>query len=148
MSKTVNDLLTHIARLRFAGEGSRVHSVETLSSFHSLLESPYVNNAGEALSVWQMRHQNADITGVVIPGAPALIANLKQLPPETEIDQFGFTGDKLVGCIFFHHQTGEFLGDTIVERRPKSQAMVDLEDQLIDPVSLALARSGSSRKSA
>ena len=130
MSATSSELLAYMARLRSADAPNRVKNLRDLDSFGPLLTKPYITKADEARSFWQMRYENKDITGVIIPGAPALIRKLKQLKPDTEIDQFGFTGDKLVGCIFFHHHTGEFLGETIIERRPKSQAMRELEAEL------------------
>jgi hypothetical protein len=39
----------------------------------------------------------------------------------------------LAGSLFFDHKTGAFLGDTIVERRAKSQETLDLEAQLLQP---------------
>ncbi|MGB6743571.1 MAG: hypothetical protein WBE38_07920, partial [Terracidiphilus sp.] len=62
-----------------------------------------------------------------------LLRNLKELPEDSEVEQFGFTGDRLAGSLFFDHGTGAFLGDTIVERRAKSQQMLDLEAELLQP---------------
>jgi hypothetical protein len=148
MIDTLDDVVSRLDCLKSADMNGRVRSLANLKGFRSIFKRPFMNNVSEVLSLWQLRHRNTDITGVPIPGAPFLIQNLKQLPAETKVEQYGFTGKKRAGCIFFNHETGEFLGDTIVERRPKSQAMLDLEDHMIDPISLARARSGSSRKSA
>jgi len=135
-------------RLKSAETNSRVRSLANLNGFKSVLKSPFLNHAAAVLDIWQLRHNNTDITGLVIPGAPFLIENLKRMVADAPVEQYGIHGKRRAGCIFFDHQTGEFLGDTIVERRAKSQQMLDLEDQLIDPGSLALARAGNSRKSA
>jgi len=149
MTATLEDVETRLERLKSADTNSRVRSLANLNGFRSLFErGPHLNNVGAVLDIWQLRHNNTDITGLVIPGASFLIKNLKRMPADAPVEQYGFTGKSRAGCIFFDHRTGAFLGDTIVERRPKSQTMLDLEDELIDPVTLARARSSSSRKSA
>jgi hypothetical protein len=76
-------------------------------------------------------------TGIV-GGIRSLVERLRTMTPEAEIEQFGFTGKRFAGSVFFDCAGGEFLGDTIVERRAKSRQMLDLEAQLFQ----------SSRKSA
>jgi len=142
------ELASRVDGSKYAETFARVQSLIHQSGFRRTGEKPAINHPDEVLSLWQTRHQITKITGMSIPGVHTLIENLQKMVPGQEVEQYGFTGDKLAGSLFFNCQTGEFLGDTIVERRPKSQAMLDLEDQLIDPVSLARARSGSSRNSA
>jgi hypothetical protein len=36
------------------------------------------------------------------------------MPPEAEIEQFGFSSKAIAGSIFFNRQSGEFMGETIV----------------------------------
>jgi hypothetical protein len=94
---------------------------------------PVINSVSEVLSLWQVRQKITDMTGFAIPGAQILIQNLSKLSEDSEVEQFGFTGDRLAGSLFFDHKTGAFLGDTIVERRAKSQETLDLEAQLLQP---------------
>jgi len=133
MSVTWHDLLSRVDHLRSAEAFNRVQNFVNLNGLHQSRQKPDVNNAAEVLSLWQIRCKNTAITGVAIPGAPELIRNLTQMPPDAEIEQYGFTGEKLAGSIFIKRQTGEFLGDTIVERRPKSQEMLQLEAELLQP---------------
>lgn len=130
---TWHDLLLRIDRLGSAEAFNRVQNFVNLNGLHLLRQKPDVNNVAEILSLWQVRYKNTAITDVAIPGASELIRNLMQMPPDAEIEQYGFTGEKLAGSIFLERQTGEFLGDTIVERRPKSQEMLQLEAELLQP---------------
>lgn len=133
MSVTWSELVSRVDRLKFADAFQRVQTFVNWNDLHSARKKPVVNNAAEVLSLWQVRYKNTSITGVSIPGAPDLIRNLKRIPLDAEVEQYGFTGEKLAGSIFFDHETGEFLGDTIVERRAKSKEMLDLEAELLQP---------------
>lgn len=133
MSATWHELISRVNGLKSKDAFNRVQTFVHLNGIQSVKRNPSVNNAADVLRLWQVRHKNTEITGVTIPGAPALIDNLMKMPPDAEVEQYGFTGEKLTGSIFFNSQTGEFLGDTIVERRAKSQQMLDLEAQLLSP---------------
>jgi hypothetical protein len=133
MSATWNELLSRVNGPTRKDAFNRVQRFVNLNGIQSVKRNPSVNNAADVLSLWQVRHKNTEITGVTIPGAPVLIDNLMKMSPDAEVEQYGFTGEKLAGSIFFNRQTGEFLGDTIVERRAKNQQMLDLEAQLLSP---------------
>jgi hypothetical protein len=148
MTAILEDVESRLDRLKSAETNARVRSLANLKGFKTVLQSPSLNDVAVVLDIWQLRNDNTGITGLNIPGAPSLIKKLKLMPANAKIEQYGLHGKKRAGCIFFDHRTGEFLGDTIVERRPKSQTMLDLEDQLIDPKSLALARAGTVKQSA
>jgi len=148
MSVLLADLDSRIDRIQDAESSLRVQSALHQRGARTVGEDALVNNASLVISIWQGRLETSKITGFSIPGAPGLIHKLAQMASDSQVEQYGFIGEKFAGCIFFDHQTGEFLGDTIVERRPKSQAMLDLEDQMIDPKSLARARAGAVKRSA
>jgi len=133
MSATWHELLSRVNGPIRKDAFNRVQRFVNLNGIQSIKRNPSVNNAADVLSLWQVRHKNTEITGVAIPGAPVLIDNLLKMPPDAEVEQYSFTGEKLAGSIFFNRQTGEFLGDTIVERRAKNQQMLDLEGQLLSP---------------
>jgi len=38
------------------------------------------------------------------------------MPPEAEVEQFGFIGKDFAGSIFFDPRSGEFMGETLVSR--------------------------------
>jgi hypothetical protein len=131
MTATLDNVETRLNRLKSSGTNSRVRSLANLNGFKSILKSPVINNVAAILDIWQLRHNNTQITGVAIPGAPFLIHNLKRMPADAAVDQYGLHGKKRAGCIFLDHWTGEFLGDTIVERREKSSGIYALEAKLI-----------------
>jgi hypothetical protein len=120
-------------RMKFVDAFSRIRTFVKLNNLQFICADSEVNHVAEVLSLWEVRYNNKDITGVNIPGAPVLIENLKQMLPEEEVEQYGFTGEKLAGSVFFNRRTGEFLGDTIVKRRAKTQEILDLEARLLHP---------------
>jgi hypothetical protein len=138
MSSTWQELMTRMPTVEDAESIARVEAFIRLNNLQSVHPRSVVNRADAILDIWQVRHKNTSITGVPIPGISTLLHNLRRLPPDARVDQYGFTGNYLAGSLFFYRTTGEFLGDTIVERRPKSKKMLELESHIL----------GSSRKSA
>jgi hypothetical protein len=63
------------------------------------------------------------------------------MPPEAEIEQFGFSSKAIAGSIFFNRQSGEFMGETIVAIADKPKRF---EPKSID--SPSAAEDASSRR--
>ena len=96
------------------------------------------NAALDVLILWRTREKTSALGGLVIPGVASLNSKLSKLAPNALVEQYSFGNPSSVGSIFIDPASGEFLGDTIVPRRTKSQEMLDLDAELF----------GSSRKSA
>jgi hypothetical protein len=92
--------------------------------------NPVRNTARDVLSLWKTRKKTSAISSLVIPGVSDLIARVSQLPLGAPVEQYNFDSESSSGSIFMDPATGEFLGDTIVERHSKSRQMVELETQL------------------
>jgi hypothetical protein len=82
------------------------------------------------LSLWKTRKKTSALSGLVIPGLSNLIARVGQLPLDTRIEQYNLEDGSSTGSIFFDPASGKFLGDTIMERRDKSQQMLEMETEL------------------
>jgi hypothetical protein len=95
--------------------------------------NPVCNTAGDLLNLWKTREITSRHGGFVIPGLSDLNARLDLLPPSSQVEQYNFDSESSSGSIFIDSATGEFLGDTIVERHNKSQQMIEFEDQLFRP---------------
>lgn len=133
MSGTWKQLLARVDSAQHADVLHRANELIRSANLESAAPTSFVNSVTEVLSLWQVRQKISHKTDFTIPGVETLIGNLKALPAESVVEQFGFTGDKLAGSLFFDRKTGAFLGDTIVARRPKSQEMLDLEAQMLQP---------------
>jgi hypothetical protein len=72
--------------------------------------------AREALDLWGLRLRTADITGKSLYGAAVLVDELRKLPGDTEIDQFGLIGDHMAGVVLFDGRDDQFIGAIVVER--------------------------------
>jgi hypothetical protein len=100
---------------------------------HSSSINPVRNTAEEVLRLWATREKISRYRGNEIPGVAYLNSRLGRLLPEAPVDQYNFSNETSAGSIFIDPATSEFLGDTIVKRRPKSREMLDLEAQLFQP---------------
>jgi hypothetical protein len=94
---------------------------------------PVRTTAKDALHLWETRLITSGLPILALNGIRLLVRKLGTLPPETEVEQYGLTGKQYAGNIFFARNSGVFLGDSIVKRRPKSRQMQELEAQLIRP---------------
>jgi hypothetical protein len=95
--------------------------------------NPTCNIASELLALWKTREKISGHTGHRIPGVAELNARLSHLSPNAQVEQYSFDNELSSGSIFIDPASGEFLGDTIVERRAKSQQMLELEAELLQP---------------
>jgi hypothetical protein len=138
MSMTMGDLLTRLNREAPPGSRKRFRAIFEEGSTPSFAVKPVRGKADETLRVWETRLKTSRLPSGSLKGIRSFVDRLRAMPPEAEIDQFGFTGKRFAGSVFFDRASGKFLGDSIVERRTKSRQMVELEAQLFQ----------SSRKSA
>jgi hypothetical protein len=83
------------------------------------------------LSLWKTREKTSALHGLEIPGVSHLIARLSLLPASALVEQYNVDSESSAGSIFIDPATGDFLGDTIVERRAKSRRMLDFEAELL-----------------
>jgi hypothetical protein len=102
---------------------------------------PVCIKAAEALRVWETRLGTSRLPGTSTQGIQALVGKLRQMPPEAEIEQFGFSSKAIAGSIFFNRQSGEFMGETIVAIADKPKRF---EPKSID--SPSAAEDASSRR--
>jgi hypothetical protein len=130
---TWRQLLSRVDGVKYVEALHRADEFIRLNNLESVGQEPVINSAAEVLSLWQVRQKISLMTGVSIPGVQVLIRNLKELSKDSEVEQFGFTGDEQAGSLFFDRRTGAFLGDTIVARRAKSRQMLDLEERSLQP---------------
>jgi hypothetical protein len=107
---------------------------------------PVRTKAEEALRVWETRLRSVKFSGVSSQGIQALVKKLKRMPPESEIEQFGFAGEKIAGSIFFNPKTGEFMGETIVRAiaKPKRKPIGIIIDHQKPTEHLSSRRHGES----
>jgi hypothetical protein len=133
MSGTWRQLLSRMECNGPSGTLRRVKDFIRINGLETIRSKPAVHSVSETLGIWSVRAKNSRMTGVSIPGARALVQNLKALPADSEVEQFSFTGEELAGSLFFSRKTREFLGDTIIQRRPKNGEMLDLQAELLEP---------------
>ena len=138
MTITMDDLLTLMNRKAPPGARSRFRALFEECREPSFAVRPVRGKADEALHLWETRLKTSGLPSGSLKGIRSLVERLRTMSPEAEVEQFGFTGKRFAGSVFFDVPSGEFLGDTIVERRAKSRQMLDFEAQLFQ----------SSRKSA
>lgn len=100
--------------------------------------NPIQSTAAEVLQLWKTRERVSKHTGYRIPGVSGLIARLSRITADAKIEQYNLESDTSAGSIFIDFATGDFLGDTLVEKREKSREMLDLDAELF----------GASKKSA
>jgi hypothetical protein len=133
MSRVWQQLLSRIDQDRHADALRRARQFLRSNGLKTVRSKPAVRRASEILSIWKVREKNSNLTGVSIPGVETLVRNLEALAADSEVEQFGFTGDEFAGSLFFDRKTRHFLGDTIVERQEKSKRTLDLEAELLEP---------------
>jgi hypothetical protein len=138
MSFSVSTLRLRLAQLSPSGDVHRALAMLESQDLEPSKLNPVRSTADELFRLWKTREQTSALSGLVIPGVASLNARLSKLPSNAQVEQYNFETKSTSGSIFIDPATGEFLGDTIVERRGKSQQMVELESQLFQ----------SSRKSA
>jgi hypothetical protein len=130
MSLSLSALRLRLAQSAQSAAARRALSVLKSEDLKTSRLNPVRSTASEVLSLWITRRKTSNLRGFVIPGVARLNSQLSQLAPNALVDQYNIENVTSVGSIFIDHATGEFLGDTIVERRTKSQEMLDLEAQL------------------
>jgi len=133
MSMSRDELLSRIEGDATPGAKRRIRSLFDDACSPSMTMNPVRSKASEALRVWQTRLITSGLPILSLNGIRMLVRKLGTVPPDTEIEQYGFTGKRFAGSVFFDGTSGRFLGDTIVKRHAKSQEMIALEDQLIRP---------------
>jgi hypothetical protein len=130
MSMTIDDLQTLMNREAPSGARKRFRALFEDGSRSSFVVKPVRAKADETLRLWETRLKTSRLPPGSLRGIRSLVERLRTMRPGAEIEQFGFTGTRFAGSVFFDRASGEFLGDTIVERRAKSRQMLDLEAQL------------------
>jgi hypothetical protein len=130
MSMTMDELLALMNRQAPPEARRRFHALFEDCQKPSFAVKPVRGKADEALRLWKTRLKTSGLPSGSLRGIRSLVGQLRTLAPEAEIEQFGFTGKRFAGSVFFDCASGAFLGDTIVERRPKSRQMLELEAQL------------------
>jgi len=133
MSLSVSILRDRLAQSSPSGDVQRALAMLKSQNLEPSRLNPVQSSADELLSLWKTREQTSALSGLVIPGVASLNARLSKLPSNAQIEQYNFDTKSRSGSIFIDSATGEFLGDTIVERRGKSQQMLELEAQLFQP---------------
>jgi hypothetical protein len=133
MNLSLSDLRIFLSQLPPSDSGRRALAILNSQDFREDELHSVRNTAREVLGIWRTREKTSALSGVVIPGVASLNTKLSKLSPETPVDQYGFNTPSSAGSIFIDPATGQFLGDTIVKRRGKSQQMLDLEAQLFSP---------------
>jgi hypothetical protein len=83
---------------------------------HWLPHQPARMSADEALRLWGLRLRNIEFTGKSLHGAARLVDGLRHVPAGTEIEQFGFMGDRFAGAVLFDGRDHQYLGAVVVER--------------------------------
>lgn len=134
----MDDLLTRLNREAPPESRKRFRDLFEEVSTPSFAIKPVRGKAEETLRLWETRLKTSRLPSGSLKGIRSFVDRLRAMPPEADIEQFGFTGKRFAGSVFFDRATGKFLGDTIVERQSKSRQMVEIEAQLFQ----------SSRKSA
>jgi hypothetical protein len=130
MSVTVDELLTRLNREAPPGSRKRFQALLEEGSTASFAVKPVRGKADETLRLWETRLKTSRLPSRSLKGIRSFVERLRAIPPEADIEQFGFTGKRFAGSVFFDRASGKFLGDTIVERHGKSQEMVEVEAQL------------------
>jgi hypothetical protein len=133
MSLSVSALRRHLAQSAQPNAAQRLLAVLDSQDLRPSSLNPVRSTALDVLRLWETREKTSALSGPVIPGVANLNAHLSQLPPNAPVEQYSFDTKLRAGSIFIDPATGEFLGDTIVERHPKSQEMLDLEAELFQP---------------
>jgi hypothetical protein len=133
MSLTVSALRRRLAKARPANAVRRSLELLDAQDLEPSRFNPVRNAALDVLILWRTREKTSALGGLVIPGVASLNSKLSKLAPNALVEQYSFGNPSSVGSIFIDPATGEFLGDTIVERRAKSQEMLDFEAQLFQP---------------
>jgi hypothetical protein len=133
MSFNLNTLRSRLAEAKSSGVVKRALEMLDSQGIRASALNPVHSRADELLQLWRTREQIAQHRGTLIPGIAYLNARLSELAPEAMVEQYNFDNEKWGGSIFIDPATGDFLGDSIVKRRPKSRQMQELEAQLIRP---------------
>ncbi len=77
---------------------------------------PQRNAASEVLRLWETRLRNTVLTGRAIQGAAELVDELRKIPADAAVEQFGFSGSKRTANVFFDAATRALLGSVVVEQ--------------------------------
>jgi hypothetical protein len=133
MSMSRDELLNRIDGEATPGARKRIRALFEEANSSSCAMKPVRGKADEALRLWQTRLITSGLPILSLNGIRMLVRKLATMPPDAEVEQFGFTGKTFAGSVFFDRASGKFLGDTIVRRRAKSRQMQELEAQLLQP---------------
>jgi hypothetical protein len=95
--------------------------------------NPIRSAADKVLQLWKTREAISEHTGFQIPGVSAFNRQLERLSSDTEVDQCNLDSDLKSGSIFIEVSTGRLLGETIVEKRDKTNEVLELESALFSP---------------
>jgi hypothetical protein len=79
-------------------------------------EKPILVKASEALRLWETRLKNTEFTHQPISGAESLVKNLRNMPPNQLLEQFGFMNEKMAGNFFFKDEGKKVVGFILVNK--------------------------------
>jgi hypothetical protein len=85
-------------------------------------DRPVHVKASEALRLWDARLKNTALTHRAIHGAALLVARLRSLDPDCDLEQIGLMSPKAAGNLFFASESGDLIGLAIVNRPDISPA--------------------------
>jgi transposase len=104
------------------GTSEALDLIELATSFVMADDTRFVSDrvvrikVSEALSLWETRLKNTEITKQPIYGASRLVEKLRVLDPNSFIEQFGFMSPRRGGNLFFSECDGKFIGLAIGDR--------------------------------
>ena len=133
MRLTNAELQRQLARIAPRPDVQRALAVLASRNVKQSSLNPIQSTAVEVLQLWKTRALISKHTGYRIPGVSGLIARLSTVAADAKIDQYNLESDTSAGSIFIDSATGDFLGDTLVEKREKSQEMLNLDAELFGP---------------
>lgn len=133
MSMNREELLSRIDGEATPGAKMRIRALFEEAAEPLKRMTPVRGKADETMRVWQTRLITSGLPILSLSGIRLLVRKLGTMQPDAEIEQYGLTGKEFAGSVFFDRASGEFLGDTIVKRRKKSQDMLKLDSRLIQP---------------
>jgi hypothetical protein len=110
MSFDKNLLLSKVTGPHVTEEMRRAKALIADEDTRPVSERVGVGPVSEVLSIWGTRLKNTAITGKEILGLRDLVSRLHSLGDATKLEQFGFSGPRSAGSLFFEHGTDEFVG--------------------------------------
>jgi hypothetical protein len=81
-------------------------------------DRPVHVKASEALRLWDARLKNTTFTHRPIQGAALLVARLRSLDPDFDLEQIGLMSPKAAENLFFAAEGGDLIGLAIVDLPP------------------------------